>query len=431
MVASCHLPKDDVVIDNRTSAENQDEQASKAAKLYDEEKGEVGGYGTAHAQMGKIEIRMKIRHDGEVNRARYMPQNHFLVASRGPSSPVYVWDLAKHPSFPTDDDDNTILPQITCQGHSKEGYALSWSPLKEGWLASGSEDTTVCLWDTATAKDGLCQATTILKGHTATVEDVDWHAKDANLLASVSDDASLRIWDIREASKPVHLVEKAHESDINCVAFNPQNEYILATGSADNKIGIWDVRNLKRYVIVSLFVVVCVCVFVMDIGWIQWVSCWFRGLVSPAVPRFSVLTIISPTVALILCRATTIKSTWWNGHPLMNRFSAVHRPIVGWVFGICLGLGWNNPPRTPKMVHRNYSFCMVGTPPRCRTFRGILRIHGPWHPYLKTMYCKYGKWQKKFMREEMKMTTMMMEKGKISSWERMTWNKTCNTVYEY
>jgi histone-binding protein RBBP4 len=120
--------------------------------------------------------------------------------------------------------------------------------LKEGWLASGSEDTTVCLWDTAgsTTKDGICQATTILKGHTATVEDVDWHAKDANLLASVSDDASLRIWDIREPLNPVHLVEKAHETDINCVAFNPQNEFILATGSADNTIGIWDVRNLKR-----------------------------------------------------------------------------------------------------------------------------------------------------------------------------------------
>ena len=263
MVASCHLPKDDVVIDDGASPETQADQASKAAKLYDEEKAEVGGYGmtavnhhSAH-QMGKIEIRMKIRHDGEVNRARYMPQNHFLVASRGPSSPVYVWDLAKHPSFPAaEEGDNTILPQITCQGHSKEGYALAWSPLKEGWLASGSEDTTVCLWDTAGAKDGICQATTILKGHTATVEDVDWHAKDANLLASVSDDASLRIWDIREPINPVHLVEKAHETDINCVAFNPQNEFILATGSADNTIGIWDVRNLKRYVHTYM----CVCV---------------------------------------------------------------------------------------------------------------------------------------------------------------------------
>jgi len=273
MVASCHLPKEDAVIDYRTTPEAQEDQANKAAKLYDEEKGEVGGYGTANAQMGKIEIRMKIRHDGEVNRARYMPQNHFFVASRGPSSPVYVWDLAKHPSFPTDEDDNTILPQITCQGHSKEGYALAWSPLKEGWLASGSEDTTVCLWDTASAKEGLCQATTILKGHTATVEDVDWHSKDMNLIGSVSDDASLRIWDIRDPTKPVHIVEKAHESDINCLAFNPQNEYIVATGSADNTIGIWDVRNLKRYVCHC-------CVDVPACMERYWTLCHGRGLAS-------------------------------------------------------------------------------------------------------------------------------------------------------
>ena len=30
--------------------------------------------------VGKIEIRMKIPQDGEVNRARYMPQNHFVSA---------------------------------------------------------------------------------------------------------------------------------------------------------------------------------------------------------------------------------------------------------------------------------------------------------------------------------------------------------------
>ena len=46
---------------------------------YNEEKDEPGGHASMEC-VGKIEIRMKIPHDGEVNRARYMPQNHFVAA---------------------------------------------------------------------------------------------------------------------------------------------------------------------------------------------------------------------------------------------------------------------------------------------------------------------------------------------------------------
>ena len=46
---------------------------------YNEEKDEPGGH-VLMDRVGKIEIRMKIPHDGEVNRARYMPQNHFVAA---------------------------------------------------------------------------------------------------------------------------------------------------------------------------------------------------------------------------------------------------------------------------------------------------------------------------------------------------------------
>jgi histone-binding protein RBBP4 len=41
-------------------------------RKYDDEKGEVGGFG---GTLSKIDIKIKINHEGEVNRARYMPQN--------------------------------------------------------------------------------------------------------------------------------------------------------------------------------------------------------------------------------------------------------------------------------------------------------------------------------------------------------------------
>lgn len=58
---------------------------------------EFGGFGSVS---GKIEIEIKINHEGEVNRARYMPQNHCIIATKTPTSDVLVFNYNKHPSKP-------------------------------------------------------------------------------------------------------------------------------------------------------------------------------------------------------------------------------------------------------------------------------------------------------------------------------------------
>lgn len=58
---------------------------------------EFGGFGSVS---GKIEIEIKISHEGEVNRARYMPQNPCIIATKTPTSDVLVFDYTKHPSKP-------------------------------------------------------------------------------------------------------------------------------------------------------------------------------------------------------------------------------------------------------------------------------------------------------------------------------------------
>ncbi|CAB9496092.1 Probable histone-binding protein lin-53 [Seminavis robusta] len=245
MMASCVIPTPEDVIESNTAE-------GTTAASYDEEKQEMGGFGrNPNSIVGKIEVRMKVKHEGEVNRARHMPQNHFIVATRGPNPEVYVWDISKHPSFPADN--APFAPQGVCVGHAKEGYGLCWSPHQAGYLLSGSEDNTLCLWDVqnvigkgpaSNAPGTQIQPKTILRGHTDVVEDVDWHYKDPNMVGSVSDDKTVRLWDIRK-TEPVHLVQNAHDNDINCIAFNPEKEFLLATGSADKTVAIWDMRNLK------------------------------------------------------------------------------------------------------------------------------------------------------------------------------------------
>lgn len=83
----------------------------------------------------KIDIIQKIPHTGEINKARYMPQNPSIVATKTVSGNIHVFDrniFSKNSS--------TKDPQIVCVGHSLEGYPLDWNVNESGLLLSGSDD---------------------------------------------------------------------------------------------------------------------------------------------------------------------------------------------------------------------------------------------------------------------------------------------------
>eukprot|EP00823_Brevimastigomonas_motovehiculus_P002527 TRINITY_DN1543_c0_g1_i1.p1 TRINITY_DN1543_c0_g1~~TRINITY_DN1543_c0_g1_i1.p1 ORF type:complete len:448 (-),score=105.20 TRINITY_DN1543_c0_g1_i1:454-1797(-) len=231
MIAEIKLPLEDTELDARKYSSTTDE------------KNEFGGYGGAS---GKVEIIMQIDHEGEVNRARYMPQNPNIIATKTPCSNVFVFDREKHTSKPQKN--AQCKPELRLLGHQKEGYGLSWNPLVSGNLISGSDDKLVCHWDIsgATKSDSSLQAVGIYTGHTDVVEDVAWHAHQPHLFGSCGDDKVVLIWDTRsrDRSKAAHTIE-AHKTEVNCLAFNPFSEYLLVTGSADKTVALWDLRNPK------------------------------------------------------------------------------------------------------------------------------------------------------------------------------------------
>uniref|UniRef100_A0A915MKB1 Probable histone-binding protein lin-53 n=2 Tax=Meloidogyne TaxID=189290 RepID=A0A915MKB1_MELJA len=221
------------------------EDAQFDASRYDTDRGEFGGFGSI---TGKIDVEIKMNHEGEVNRARYMPQNPVLIGTKSPNAEVFIFDYTKHPSNPPQSEVNICKPQLRLRGHTKEGYGLSWNINLPGHLLSASDDTTVCLWDiqATTANANFLDAKSIFTAHNAVVEDVAWHVLHDVIFGSVGDDHKLMIWDTRQNSmtKPAHTVE-AHTAEVNCLSFNPYSEFILATGSADKTVALWDLRNLK------------------------------------------------------------------------------------------------------------------------------------------------------------------------------------------
>ncbi|XP_047951341.1 WD-40 repeat-containing protein MSI1 isoform X2 [Salvia hispanica] len=221
MVAQAQLPLED--------AEND-------ARQYEDERSEFGGFGCAN---GKVQIIQQINHDGEVNRARYMPQNPFIIATKTVSAEVYVFDYSKHPSKPPLD--GACNPDLRLRGHSTEGYGLSWSQFKQGHLLSGSDDAQICLWDiNVTPKNKALDAMQIFK-----VNCLAFNPFNEWVLATGSTDKTVKLFDMRKLSTALHTFD-CHKEEVFQVGWNPKNETILASCCLGRRLMIWDLSRIDE-----------------------------------------------------------------------------------------------------------------------------------------------------------------------------------------
>jgi WD40 repeat protein len=121
----------------------------------------------------------------------------------------------------------------TLEGHKLEVFALAFSPDGK-WLASGSGDKTVRIWNVG---NGDCVQT--LEGHKARLADVAF-SPDGQHLASAASDGSVRIW-----SAPGWQQEAAcegHGKAVNAIGWAPDSK-TLATGSDDQTVRLWDLSG--------------------------------------------------------------------------------------------------------------------------------------------------------------------------------------------
>lgn len=185
---------------------------------------------------------VRVAHEGEVNKARYMPQDPMIIATKAVNGNVNIFDIRKHPSIPRD---TVCRPNYILQGHTQEGYGLNWSPLQKGLLASGSDDRKVCLWDLSSPRDStVFSPIREFLEQRDVVEDVAWHPIDPNLLAACGDDRCVFFYDIRKSRSLQSL--RAHSREVNAISFNPVERFLFATASSDATIALWDFRALEK-----------------------------------------------------------------------------------------------------------------------------------------------------------------------------------------
>lgn len=162
---------------------------------------------------------------GDVLALAFGPTGEWLAAGTGDKT-VRLWDVSK------------IEVLRTMAGHTGEITSLAVSP--DGKiLASGSADKTIKLWEASTGNESRT-----LTGHTARVTSVAF-SPDGRSLASASEDETIRLW---ETSSGRQLqVFKGHRGRVNSVAFSRDGR-LLASAGDDRTARLWDPQtgNLVR-----------------------------------------------------------------------------------------------------------------------------------------------------------------------------------------
>jgi WD40 repeat protein len=148
------------------------------------------------------------------------------------------------------------------------------------WLASGSSDSTVRIWDVASGRERA-----VLTGHTGPVDAVVV-APDGSWLASAGRDRTVRIWDV--ATGRERAVLTGHTSEVVAVAVAPDGSW-LASADRDRTVRIWDVATRHARALMRVDNDIRTC------GWLGSDALAVGG--SAGLYLFSFLTRMSPAAA--------------------------------------------------------------------------------------------------------------------------------------
>lgn len=145
------------------------------------------------------------------------------LASGSADSTVRVWEVASGELLLTLGGDGG---PVSCVAFSPDGR----------WLASGSADNVIRIWDAAS---GALVRT--LSGHAALVSALAFGPNGRQLVSGGADN-TVRLWDVVTWA-PVHTY-RGHTGKVSSVAFSPDGERI-ASGSWDQSVRVWRTDSVE------------------------------------------------------------------------------------------------------------------------------------------------------------------------------------------
>lgn len=192
----------------------------------------------------KLTTVQTIGHHGDVNRARYMPQNPDVLAASSSHGDLLIYDRTKHASFATDD---VTRPQVSLvSGSLVDIYAFDWNSQNEGVIVAGNVEGAVDVYDIQqqfTARDaGITSKHTY--SHPSGINDVEWVPGHDSVFAVADEDRNAVLYDTRAGMSVL-----SHSSSLeaaNSISFNRLQNSVFATGDSGGETRVWDLRNLQE-----------------------------------------------------------------------------------------------------------------------------------------------------------------------------------------
>jgi WD40 repeat protein len=134
--------------------------------------------------------------------------------------------------------DNQNLERVIT-GHSQPGLSIAWST--NGTLATGGQDGNIIFWDTNNWRpDGI----PIEANEFGWVQTLSF-SSDGHYLASGSDDQTVKVWDAAQRSLIGEPLTD-HEDTVRSVDFDPRRgEYLLASAGLDNNIFLHEIATIQ------------------------------------------------------------------------------------------------------------------------------------------------------------------------------------------
>jgi|GEM_PF-371180 len=146
------------------------------------------------------------------------------IASGSEDNTIKVWESA------------TGKELATLSGHSDRVTSVAFSP-DGSRIASGSWDKTIKVWESATGKEVATFA-----GHSESVTSVAF-SPDGSRIASGSRDKTIKVWESATGKEVTTL--PGHADGVTSVAFSPDGSRI-ASGSRDKTIKVWESATGKE-----------------------------------------------------------------------------------------------------------------------------------------------------------------------------------------
>lgn len=195
-------------------------------------------------------------HFGGVNRVRCMPQQPEIVASWSDVGVVNVFNIKSilqrfslAQGTEIEASDTSGQPFFSYRGHGAEGFALDWSSVRRGHLATGDCNGCIHVWEPESEERfavSTLYSNAMAGGRNRSVEDLQWSPGEPTVLASAECDGIVQIFDIRAKNKAM-LTHKIHENgaDVNVLSWNKLVKNLIATGGDDGVLSVWDLRQFS------------------------------------------------------------------------------------------------------------------------------------------------------------------------------------------